>query len=261
VTHNLVGLFRSRDLLFMLTWRDIHVRYKQSIMGLFWSILMPGLIVGAGVLVRVAAAQYSGGTISMDDISSVMVRAVPWAFFIAGIRFATNSLISNSNLVTKIAFPKEVFPISAVLSNFFDFVIAGAVVVVIMLFTGWRPTLAALWFAPLMFMLILFTVALAMILAAANLFYRDVKYLVEVFLTYAIFFTPVLYPASMLGKWENLIMLNPIAPLLEGIANSVVLGAMPDPAWTAYSVMLSLLLLIIGYWMFKRLESKFAESI
>src|SRR6187455_446462 len=172
----------------MLTWRDIHVRYKQSIMGVFWSILMPGLIVGAGVLVRVAAAQWSGTKITAEDISAVMVRAVPWSFFIAGLRFATNSLIANSNLVTKIAFPKEVFPISAVLSNLFDFLIASSVVVIIMLVTGWHPTLTALWFIPLMITLVLFTVGISLILSAANLFFRDVKYLVEVFLTYAIFF-------------------------------------------------------------------------
>ena len=130
MTNNLASLVKARDLLYMLTWRDIHVRYKQSIMGVFWSILMPGLIVGAGVLVRVAAAQWSGTKITAEDISAVMVRAVPWSFFIAGLRFATNSLIANSNLVTKIAFPKEVFPISAVLSNLFDFLIATAVVIV-----------------------------------------------------------------------------------------------------------------------------------
>jgi ABC-type polysaccharide/polyol phosphate export permease len=230
-------------------------------MGLLWSILMPGLIVGAGILVRVAAAQFSGTELTLEDIGSVMVRAVPWSLFIAGIRFGTNSLISNSNLVTKIAFPKEVFPISAVLSNLFDFLIASAVVVVLMLVFGWRPTLEALWVFPLMGALVIFTVALSMILAAANLFFRDVKYLVEVFLTYAIFFTPVLYPASMLGKWKDLVMLNPIATLLEGIADAVVLGRAPEAGWTTYGAATSIILCVVGYWFFKRLESKFAESI
>jgi lipopolysaccharide transport system permease protein len=261
LTNNLASLVKARDLLYMLTWRDIHVRYKQSIMGVFWSILMPGLIVGAGVLVRVAAAQWSGTKITAEDISAVMVRAVPWSFFIAGLRFATNSLIANSNLVTKIAFPKEVFPISAVLSNLFDFLIATAVVIVVMLVMDWRPSLQSLWAIPLMGVLVLFTIALSMILAAANLFFRDVKYLVEVFLTYAIFFTPVLYPASMLGKWQNIVMLNPIAPLLEGISNSIVLAQAPDVRWTSYSVVATILLLMGGYWLFKQLESRFAESI
>ncbi len=258
---NVLSLVRARDLLYMLTWRDIHVRYKQSIMGLFWAILMPGLIVGSGVLVRVAAAQFSGKAISMEDIHQVMARAVPWAFFIASLRFATSSLVTNASLVTKIAFPKEVFPISASLSNLLDFLVATGVVLVVMLCTSWVPTWNALWAIPLMAVLILFTIAASLVLAAANLFFRDVKYLVEVILTYAIFFTPVLYSAEMLGKWQSTIMLNPVAPLLEGIADAMVLGASPDPAWTTYSVITSVLLLVAGYALFKRLESKFAESI
>lgn len=258
---NVASLMHARDLLYMLTWRDIHVRYKQSIMGIFWSVLMPALIVGSGVLVRVAAAHLSGTEISTDDIQQVMVRAVPWAFFITSLRFATSSLVSNASLVTKIAFPKEVFPISASLSNLFDSTIATVVVLLIMLATSWVPTWNALWALPLMLVLVMLTVAASLVLSAANLFFRDVKYLVEVILTYAIFFTPVLYSADMLGKWKTIIMLNPIAPLLEGIANAVVAGAPPDPAWTAYSVLAALILFVGGYSMFKHLESKFAESI
>jgi ABC-type polysaccharide/polyol phosphate export permease len=245
----------------MLTWRDIHVRYKQSLMGLLWSILMPGLIVGAGILVRVVAAEFTGTAITTEDIGSVMVRAVPWALFISGLRFGTNSLISNASLVTKIAFPKEVFPLSAVLSNLFDFFIAAAVVIVTLLVLGWVPSLQALWAIPLTVAIVLFTMALSMILAAANLFFRDVKYLMEVFLTYAIFFTPVLYPASMLGEWEPIVMLNPIAPLLEGIADCVVLGRAPNLGWSVYGASSAVVLFLAGYVFFKSLESKFAESI
>lgn len=261
MTGYIADLVRSRDLLYMLTWRDIRVRYKQSIMGLLWSILMPGLIVGAGILVRVVAAEFAGTTVTMEDISSVMVRAVPWALFISGLRFGTNSLISNASLVTKIAFPKEVFPLSAVLSNLFDFFVASAVVLATMLVLGWVPNLHALWAIPLVVALVLFTMALSMILAAANLFFRDVKYLMEVFLTYAIFFTPVLYPASVLGEWQHIVLLNPIAPLLEGISDSLVLGRAPNASWTVYAATCSVLLFVVGYVFFKRLESKFAESI
>jgi ABC-type polysaccharide/polyol phosphate export permease len=114
---------------------------------------------------------------------------------------------------------------------------------------------------PLTVALVLFTMALSMILAAANLFFRDVKYLMEVFLTYAIFFTPVLYSASMLGEWESIVLLNPIAPLLEGIADCVVLGRTPEGSWTTYGAVSSVVLFVVGYWFFKRLEPKFAESI
>jgi len=254
-------LWRFRELLYMITWRDIRIRYKQSAMGFLWAILMPSLIVGAGVLVRLGAAKYTGAPLSVDDIASVIVRAVAWAFFIASIRFGTNSLIGNSSLVTKIAFPKEVFPIAATLSSLFDFAIASIAVLLVLVCIGWTPTFAALWAVPLILMLVMFTAGLALLLSAANLFFRDVKYIVEILLTYAIFFTPVLYDAAMLGKWRPLIMLNPVAPILEGLADSLVHGRTPDLQWTAYSFGMSAAALSVGYWLFKQLEPKFAESI
>ena len=254
-------LAKSRDLLYMLTWRDIRVRYKQSLMGFLWAILMPALVVGAGVFVRIAAASWSGTAITSEAIASVMVRAVVWSFFIASIRFSTSSLISNPNLVTKIAFPKEVFPISAVLSNLFDFAVAAVAVAAILVVAGWTPSLHALWVFPLLLTLLALTVGMAFILSAANLFFRDVKYLVEVFLTYAIFFTPVIYDAGDVGKWKNVLLLNPVAPLLEGVAGSVILATNPDLLWTLYSLIFSIGLLVFGYWLFKQLEEQFAEAI
>src|SRR5882672_7535747 len=155
-------LWRFRELLYMITWRDIRIRYKQSAMGFLWAILMPSLIVGAGVLVRLGAAKYTGAPLSVDDIASVIVRAVAWAFFIASIRFGTNSLIGNSSLVTKIAFPKEVFPIAATLSSLFDFAIASIAVLLVLVCIGWTPTFAALWAVPLILMLVMFTAGLAL---------------------------------------------------------------------------------------------------
>lgn len=260
-TSRLLKLWASRELLQILTWREIKVRYKQSIMGLAWAILMPAIIVGAGVLVRIGAAHLTGGRLAVEDVASVMVRAVPWAFFVGAIRFGTNSLVANPSLVTKIAFPKEVFPISSVLSNGFDFVVAASVVTVALFVLGWRPSPEALWAVPLLGLIAIFTTGLALLLSALNLFYRDVKYLVEVVLTYAIFVTPVLFPASMAGKWEPILLLNPLAALLESLSTVLVDHQAPDPRWVAYGAGTSLALLIVGYQVFKWLESQFAERI
>lgn len=254
-------LFTARDLLYTLTWRDVRVRYKQSIMGFFWAILMPSLVVGAGILVRVAATRYSGAPLTGQTIASVMVRAVAWSFFVAGIRFGTSSLVSNSSLVTKIAFPKEVFPISAVAANVVDLAIAFAAIILVMVLLGWSPTWQFLWVVPLMLVLGALTIGLSLFLAAANLFYRDVKYLVEAFLTYAIFFTPVLYDADSLGKWKNLVLLNPVAPLLQALSDTLALGHAPETNWVIYSTVSSLVILFASYAFFKRLESAFAENI
>jgi lipopolysaccharide transport system permease protein len=112
------------DLLFVMTARDIKIKYKQSVMGLMWAILMPAIIVGAGMLVRVAMAKMSGVPVSPDSLASITVKALPWAFFIGALRFATNSLTSNANLVTKINCPRIAFPASAVLSALFDLAVA-----------------------------------------------------------------------------------------------------------------------------------------
>jgi lipopolysaccharide transport system permease protein len=258
---NLQALLRYRELAYLFTWRDIRIRYKQSVMGILWAIFMPALIVTAGALVRVIASKFSGKPLTIDDVGSVIVRAVIWSFFVASIRFGTLSLTNNYNLVTKIAFPKELFPIASVMSCLFDFSVAAVVVAIALPILGIHPHPEALWALPLLLVTIALVIGLTLVLSAANLFFRDVKYLVEIFLTYAIFFTPVLYPASMAGKWRSLLYLNPISPLLESISDSIVLGSIQDPYWVLYSVVFSVILLTGGYWLFKQLEDSFAERI
>lgn len=258
---NLSRLLQYRELLYMLTWRDIRVRYKQSVMGIMWAILMPMLIVGAGALVRYAMAEYSGSKVTVADMASVMVRAVVWSFFVSAIRFGTGSLVTNSGLVSRIAFPKEVFPIASVFSSLFDFAVSGAVVLLVLLVLGLTYSVESLWVIPLLLVMIMQALGLAMLLSSLNLYFRDVKYLVDIFLTYAIFFTPVFFPAKMLGRWESYMLLNPIAPLLEGISDALVDHRAPSIHWTAYSVVSAFVLMLVGYWVFKQLEAKFAERI
>ena len=258
---NLENLLRYRELLYLFAWRDIRVRYKQSVMGVLWAVFMPALVVGAGVLVRVAASKWSGKPVTPEDLGSVVVRAVAWSFFVSSVRFGTNSLTTNANLVTKIAFPKELFPVSAVLSSLFDFVVAGIVALIVLPLFGLHFTWQALWALPLMVLMVLLATGAALILSALNLFFRDVKYLVEIFLTYAIFFTPVLYPASILGRWQSLVLLNPISPLLEAVSSTLVSGTAPNAFWTSYSALFSAVLLVFSYWLFKQLETAFAERI
>ena len=258
---NLTRLWQARELLYMLTWRDISIKYKQSVMGFLWAILMPALIVAAGALVRIAAAEWSGQPVNRDDIANVMVKAVVWAFVVGAIRFGTNSLTGNSNLVSKIAFPKETFPLAAVISTLADFAVSLVALAVGLIAIGWLPTWHALLAIPIVVVTISLTTGLALFLSASNLFFRDVKYLVEIFLTYAIFFTPVLYEVRMLGSWKDVILLNPFAPLLEGLSAVLVQHQLPDPMWLGYSTVFAVIALVGGYWVFKRLETKFAESI
>lgn len=249
------------DLLLVLTWRDIQIKYKQSIMGLLWAVLMPMIIVGAGMVVRIGMAKLSGTELPSDNLASLSVKAVPWAFFVGGIRFATASLTTNINLVTKINCPRIAFPVSAVLSSAFDMIVASVPLVAILAYLRVSPSWTLLWVPVLIALLVLFVMGLGVALAAANLFYRDVKYLVEVVLTFAIFFTPVIYDVEMFGDWGTWLLINPIAPLLEGLRSAIVLHTMPDPQWLAYSAVVSILVFVGGWWLFRRTEPIFADRI
>jgi lipopolysaccharide transport system permease protein len=249
------------DLLYVLTARDIKIKYKQSVMGLMWAILMPAIIVGAGMLIRVAMAKMSGTPVSPDSLASISVKALPWAFFIGALRFATNSLTSNANLVTKINCPRIAFPAAAVLSALFDLAVAVLPLIGILVWAGVPFGAALLWVPLLLVLLVLLVSGLGFAFAAANLFYRDVKYIVEVILTFAIFFTPVLYEASMLGEWRTWVLLNPVAPILEGLRSAVVLNQSPEAGWLIYSGVFSVLVFVGGWRMFQALEPAFADRV
>jgi ABC-type polysaccharide/polyol phosphate export permease len=264
---DLSGLARLRqlshygDLLFMLTWRDIRIKYKQSILGIGWAVLMPLVIVLAGVVVKAAFSIVSGSEMAREEIANVSVRSVPFAFLISSIRFATNCLVGNTNLVTKIYFPRVVLPISAVLSQFFDFVIASTILLFVLPFFGVSPRLSLLWIPPLVLLLIFYALGAGILLSAASLFFRDVKYIVEIILTFAIFFTPIFYDVSMFGDWGNLLLLNPVAPIFEAIAAAVFGTPMPSPLWLIYSAAIAVILLFGAMSLFSRLEKSFAEYI
>jgi lipopolysaccharide transport system permease protein len=261
MTEKLLELYQYRELLYMIAYRDIKVRYKQSIMGFLWAVLMPVLIVLSGVVVRYAYAVAGHTTLIRADIASVAVKSLPWAFLVSSIRFSCLSLINNKDLVTKIYFPKEIFPIAAILASLFDFVVASGALLVLLLVlhVGWSPYLA--WAPVLLVTMVLLSAGVGMVVAAASLYFRDVKFIVEVFLTFGIFFTPVFYDSSMLGDKGKWLLLNPFSPIFEGLGTCIARHQSPNLAWFAYSLVCGLVVFVGGYRFFKHLEPGFAESI
>jgi ABC-type polysaccharide/polyol phosphate export permease len=254
-------LIQYRHLLYMLTWRDIKIKYKQSIMGFLWAIFMPMMIVAAGILVKKAFSMLSGKPMDLAQLATVSVKAVPWAFFVASIRFSVNSLVNNINLVTKIYFPREVFPLAAVMGNLFDFAVASILLIIILSIAGIGASIYLAWLPLLLILLISLVAGLGMLLSCANLFFRDVKYIVEVLLTMGIFFTPVFYEASMFGKWAPVLLLNPVGAILESINAVVVLHQPPDMFWLGYSAIWAVGGFIISWNIFHKTEFAFAENI
>lgn len=254
-------LCRHRELLYMIAYRDIKVRYKQSVMGFLWAILMPSLIVLAGIVVRYAYAVASGKPLGTVEIGSVAVKSLPWAFLVSSIRFSCNSLVNNRELVTKIYFPKEIFPVASVMACLFDLLVASGALAILLLILGTRWSINLLWAPVLLGTMVLLATGIGMIVSAASLFFRDVKYIVEVFLTFGIFFTPVFYDTALFGDKAKWLLLNPAAPILEGLNACIARQQCPQLAWFGYSAAFAAAALAGGYVFFKHLEPAFAESI
>jgi len=251
---------KYRDLLIVLTAKEIRVRYKQSIMGFMWAILLPLLIVSAGAVVREAMALVSGGTMS-PSLLPVLVKSVPWAFFVSSLRFGTESLVKHSNLVTKIYFPREVVPYSAVLAAFFDLCVASGVVTVALVIARAGVSVQLAWVPVILLLLLVFTAGVALLVSCANLFFRDVKYLVEAFLTFGVFFTPVFFEARTFQKWSTVLLLNPVGSLLEALNDVIVLHQSPDPFWLTYAAAWSVGIFVLANVVFQTTEPMFAEKV
>ncbi len=218
-------IIQSRSLLYQLALRDVRVRYKQAVMGFGWAVVIPIVIVLAGCLLRIALDRGTGGTVNRMAIAGLAVKALAWAFFVGAIGFATPSLANNVQLVSKVYFPREVLPLAALLAQGFDSSIAAIVLAVALPALGVAHLAGVLWAPPIALVLITLTAAACLLFSCANLFFRDVKYIVQLLLTFGIFFTPVLFEPAQLGATgARLVMLNPIAPLLEGLRLSVVRG-------------------------------------
>jgi lipopolysaccharide transport system permease protein len=261
MTGTVRALVERRELLYILAWRELIVKYKQSVMGILWAILMPALIVAAGIVVKLAFASVSGEPLNMTDIANLLVKAVPWAFFVSSIRFATNSLVANRELVTKVYLPREIFPVASVLSQFVDFAVAALVLTVVLAVARVGVSLELVWVPFLVGVLLLLCIGFGILLSAASLFFRDVKYLVEAVITFAVFFTPVFYDVAIFGRWAHILMLNPVAPILEGLSAAVVYHRTPPLGWVAYSTGAAVVLWLLSNTVFRKLEPYFAESI
>jgi lipopolysaccharide transport system permease protein len=254
-------LLEYKDLLYMITWREVSIKYKQSMMGLLWAILMPILIVLAGVSVKFVMAKFTGVPLNTSQLATIAMKSLPWSFFIASLRFSTISLTTNVPLVTKISFPKEIFPFAAVFSQMVDFAVALIMLTAVLFYLKVGISVQFLFVPLYLFLLVVLSLAFGMLLSAANLFYRDVKYIVEVVVTFAIFFTPVFYEADMLGSNGKYLMLNPIAPILEGLNDCVVRHVTPNLFWLLYTTVFSVVFFVLGSIFFKKLEPIFAEKI
>jgi ABC-type polysaccharide/polyol phosphate export permease len=247
-----------RELLAQMIRRDLLLRYKQTVMGIGWAIFMPlvNTVIFSIVFMRAAKIE-TGMPYPLYAFCGLLV----WNFLAMSAKFAVTSLASNASLVTKIYFPREIFPLSAVLVSLVDFGVASVGLVALMIWYGvglhWTLVLLPLVIG----VQLAFTVALALFLAMANLFYRDVKYLFEIFLTVWMFATSVVYPVEQVGgRLAEVLMFNPMTPIVEAYRDVLIRGVVPGPAF-GYAAVASFVLLGVAWVQFHRAEFQFAENV
>lgn len=248
-----------RDLMWQMTARELLLRYKQTVMGIGWALFMPLLntAVFSFIFTRVAPID-TPVPYPLFAFCGLLV----WNFFASSLRFSVNALTSNSLLVTKVYFPREVLPFSMVAVCAVDFAVGSVVLVLLMLFYGVSVTVAIVWLPVILAVLIAFTLGMSLLVAMANLFYRDVKYIFEIVMAVWMFAAPVVYPIerSGAGFLGAIVAANPMSAVVHSFRNVLLLGQPPsDGLWIAGAA--SFAMLLVGWLWFHRAEYRFAENI
>jgi lipopolysaccharide transport system permease protein len=248
-----------RELLYQITLRDLKLRYKQTIMGFGWAVFMPLLNTALFSVIFTRVAPLDTG---VPYPVWVYCGLAVWNFFSSAVKFATASLSGNIALVTKVYFPREVLPISAVLVSAVDFLVSTSVLAALMAWYGVKPGAAMLFVPLLLIVQLMLTLGVSLLLSMANVFYRDVKYLVEALMMLWMFATSVVYPIDRVGgRLGAVLSLNPMTPIVDAFRSAVLYNRAPDLSGMTYAFVVSLLALAGTWLLFHRAEFKFAESV
>jgi lipopolysaccharide transport system permease protein len=257
---NFRELWKFRELLYFLIWRDLKVRYKQTVLGAAWAIIQPLLtmLVFSLFFGKLARVPSDGVPYPLFAFTGL----VPWTFFANAITQSSNSLIGSQHLITKVYFPRLVIPIASVLSGILDFVIAFVVLIGMILYYGITPGITILTI-PFFFLIALITaLGTGLWLSALNVEFRDVRYIVPFLSQFWLFSTPVAYPSSLLAeRWQIIYALNPMVGVVDGFRWALLQTPNPPAPVLAVSTITAIFLLISGALYFKRMERTFADVV
>ncbi len=257
---DLRALWEYRELLYFLAWRDIKVRYKQTVLGIAWAVIQPVfiMVVFSIFFGRLAKVPSDGLPYPIFAFCALL----PWQLFAHALTESSNSLVANERLITKIYFPRLVIPLSAALSGLVDFVFAFFVLLGMMFYYGVVPS-AALWALPLFVLLAVATaLGVGFWLSALNVQYRDVRYLIPFLTQIWLFISPVAYPSSIVPEvWRLAYSLNPMVGVIEGFRWALLGRAAAPESMLAVSVGVAVLLLLSGLFYFRRMERTFADIV
>src|SRR3989344_5729089 len=253
-------LWQYRELLYFFTWRDLKVRYKQTTIGVLWAIFQPFITM---VVFTIFFSKLAG--LPSDGVPYpifVYTGLLFWQFFSSALSETSSSLTGNQSIITKVYFPRLLLPISSVITKFIDFLVASIILVAMMIYYGYTPYLGGLFIIPLLLIItFMASVGLGLFLSAVNVTYRDVRYALPFFIQILLFVTPVIYPASIAGKYSWILALNPMTGVIQ-TARAALLGA-TSINWVLLGIsgIACAILLLIGIIYFKKVERFFADII
>ncbi|MEK6334881.1 MAG: ABC transporter permease [Acidobacteriota bacterium] len=253
-------LWDYRELLYFFVWRDVKVRYKQTVLGAAWAIIQPFLmmVVFSFFFGRLAGVPSDG----IPYPVFVYCALLPWQLFAHALSESSNSLVANERLLTKVYFPRLLIPVSSVLGGLIDFAIAFVILILMMAWYGIWPTWAIVTLPGFILLAMASALGVGLWLSALNVRYRDVRYTIGFLIQFWLLATPVAYSSSLIpARWRALYGLNPMAGVVEGFRWALLgRGAPPGPL-VAVSAVTVILILIGGFYFFRRLEDEFADVI
>ncbi len=253
-------LWRYRELMYFLAWRDLAVRYKQTAIGVAWAVIRPALTMAVFVVFRRFVGIAPG---AVPDPILVLSAVLPWQFFAAALTDSSGSLIANTNLIAKIYFPRLIVPGAAVVTALVDFVLTLGMLAVVMVWYGFAPGWHLL--ALPAFVVITFGLSLGfgVLLAALNVEYRDFRYVVPFIVQFGLFISPIAFTTDQVPeRWQSWYALNPLVGIIDGFRWSILGGRTPlNREAVALSIAMTLFLLVLGVWYFRRVERRFADVI
>jgi lipopolysaccharide transport system permease protein len=256
---NLGDVWAYHELLYFLIWRDVKVRYKQTVLGAVWAILQPGMtmVVFSVIFGRLAEMPSEGVPYPVFAFTALL----PWQLFAYALTESSNSLVGSQSLITKVYFPRLVIPIAAVLAGLVDFAIAFVALLALMWYYGIAPTVAIVWLPLFILLAIVTALAVGLWLSSLNVKYRDVRYVIPFLTQLWLFVTPVAYPSSLVPeRWRALFGLNPMAGVVEGF-RWALLGQAPPGPLLLVSVVVVAVLLVGGLMYFRQMERTFADVV
>jgi lipopolysaccharide transport system permease protein len=253
-------LWRYRGLLYFLVWRDVKVRYKQTMLGIAWAVIQPTMTM---VVFTIFFGRFAG--LPSEGIPYPLftfVAVLPWQLFATALQESSNSLVANQHLISKVYFPRLILPIAAMLAALVDFVVAMAVLVVLMIYYGVSPSVMVVLLPAMVVLTLVSALSVSLWLSALNVRYRDIRYLVPFVIQLWLFATPIAYSATMVPQELRTVWaLNPMTVVVDGFRWALLDTRPPDPNMVLVSASVVVTVLLFGLFYFRRAETTFADVV